>query len=166
MSQTFSLTPHETVTVREHSPDALVVEGRWGPGGSAPPPHLHPGQDERFEVLEGELTALVDGAQHTLGPGAVLEVPRGAVHKMWNSGGGETRALWRTSPAGRTLDWFEALDGLGRRHPPGRAGMPSPTRLAALLSEYDDVIRIAAGPRALVGPVLAGLAAVGRRQGP
>ena len=166
MSETFSLTPHETVTVRERSPDALVVEGRWGPNGSAPPPHFHPGQDERFEVLEGELTAVVDGVERKLGPGTVLEVPRGAVHKMWNSGGGETGALWRTSPAGRTFEWFEALDDLIRRHPPGRAGISSPTRLAALLSEYDDVIRLSAGPRVLVGPVLAGLAAVGRRQGP
>ena len=166
MSQTFHLTPHETVTLREHSAEALVVEGRWGAEGSAPPPHFHPGQDERFEVLEGELTAVVDGAERRLGPGDTLEVPRGAVHKMWNSGGGVTRAAWRTAPAGRTLEWFEALDGLGRRHPPGRTGIPSPTRMAALLSEYDDVIRLSAGPRALVAPVLAGLAAVGRRQGP
>ncbi len=64
------------------------------------------------------------------------------------------------------MEWFEALDGLGRRHPPGRVGIPSPTRLAALLSEYDDVIKLAAGPRPLVGAVLSGLAAVGRRQGP
>src|SRR5918998_3462122 len=100
MSKSLNLTPHETVTVREHSPDALVVEGRWGPDGSPPPPHFHPGQDERFEVLEGELTAVVDGEQRTLGPGDTLEVPRGSVHKMWNSHDVETRAVWRTAPAG------------------------------------------------------------------
>ena len=86
---------------------------------------------------------------------------------MWNSAAATTRARsGAPRPAGRTLEWFEALDGLGRRHPPGRAGIPSPTRMAALLAEYDDVIRLSAGPRALVGPVLSGLAAVGRRQGP
>ncbi|HEU0024734.1 MAG TPA: cupin domain-containing protein, partial [Thermoleophilaceae bacterium] len=127
---------------------------------------FHPAQDERFEVLEGELRAVVDGREHTLGPGDTLEVPRSAVHKMWNSSDGLTRAVWQTRPAGRTLDWWKAIDELGRRHPPGRAGIPSPTRLAALLSEYDDVMRLAAGPKPLVGAVMSGLAAVGRRQGP
>jgi quercetin dioxygenase-like cupin family protein len=166
MADTFNLTPHETVTVREHSPEVLEVEGNWGANGSAPPPHFHPAQDERFEVLEGELTALVDGEERVLRAGDTLDVPRGAVHKMWNSSAGPTRAVWRTSPAGRTLEWFTALDGLNRRHPPGRAGISSPTRLAALLSEYDDVIRLSAGPKPIVGAVLSGLAAVGRRQKP
>ena len=85
---------------------------------------------------------------------------------MWNPSDDLTRAIWQTRPAGRTLDWWKAIDDLGRRHPPGRAGIPSPTRLAALLDEYDDVMRLAAGPKPLVGAVLSGLAAVGRRQGP
>jgi mannose-6-phosphate isomerase-like protein (cupin superfamily) len=166
LAEIYHLTAHESVTVRSHSPDLLEVEGSWDAHGSAPPPHLHPDQDERFEVLEGGLTAVVDGKERTLGPGDRLEVPRGAVHKMWNPTDDLTRAVWQTRPAGRTLDWWKAIDRLGRRHPPGRAGISSPTRLAALLSEYDDVIRIAAGPRPLVGAVLSGLAAVGRRQAP
>jgi mannose-6-phosphate isomerase-like protein (cupin superfamily) len=141
-----------------------LAELELAPGGGNMP-HYHMAFDERFEVLEGELTAVVDREERRLGAGATLEVPRGVVHRMWNPGAGETRALWRTSPAGRTLEWFEALDGLGRRHPPGRAGIPSPTRMAALLSEYDDVIRLSAGPKLLMGALLSGLAAVGRRQG-
>ena len=166
MAEIYHLTPHESVTVRGHSPDLLEVEGSWDAHGSAPPPHFHPDQDERFEVLEGELTAVVDGKERVLRPGETLEVPRGAVHKMWNSSDGATRATWQTRPAGRTLEWWRALDGLGRRHPPGRAGLSSPTRLAALLNEYADVIRLASGPKPLVDAVLTGLAAIGRRQGP
>ena len=166
MPETYHLTPHESVTVTSHSPDLLEVEGSWSANGSAPPPHFHPDQDERFEVLEGQLTAVVDGEQRALGPGDTLDVPRGAVHKMWNSSDGPTRAVWQTRPAGRTLDWWKAIDDLGRRHPPGRAGVPSPTRLAALLNEYDDVMRLATGPKPLVDAVLNGLAAIGRRQSP
>ena len=135
------------------------------PHGSAPPPHFHPAQDESFEVLEGELSAVVDGVERILRPGDTLSVPRGAVHKMWNSSDGLTRAVWQTRPAGRTLE----LEGDRRPRPAPPAGpgrISSPTRLAALLNEYDDVIRLAAGPKPLVGAVLSGLAAVGRRQGP
>ena len=162
MADIYRLTPHETVTVRSNAPHLLEVEGRWDPHGSAPPPHLHPAQDERFEVLEGELHAVVAGRALTLGPGETLEIPRGTVHKMWNPGGVPTRAVWRTSPAGRTLEWWRAIDALNREHPPGRLGIPSPPRLAARLREYDDVMRLAVGPPALVDGALRVLAAVGR----
>ena len=78
----FHLTPSESVRVVRDEPDLLEVEGTWGPGGSAPPKHFHPSQDERFEVLEGVLTARVDGEQRELRPGDVLDIPRGAVHRM------------------------------------------------------------------------------------
>ena len=53
MAETFRLTPGETVTIRTSSAEVLEVEGRWAPEGKPPPPHLHPAQDERFEVIEG-----------------------------------------------------------------------------------------------------------------
>jgi quercetin dioxygenase-like cupin family protein len=161
---TFKLTPHEYVTVRERSFDALEVEGEWGPGGKPPPKHFHPAQDERFEVLDGTLWARVDGAEHRLSPGDVLEVPRGAVHQMWNAAEVPARAIWRTSPAGRTYDWFAALDGLLRSERVGRNGMPSPLAFGAYLTEYSDVIRLA-GPQPLVGGAVRVLGEIGRRRG-
>jgi quercetin dioxygenase-like cupin family protein len=96
------LTPNESVVIRSLSPDALEVERTWGPGGSPPPKHFHPAQEERFEVLEGTLRARVEGQEHTLSAGQTLHVPRGAVHQTWNEGSEPSRAIWVTSPAGRT----------------------------------------------------------------
>src|SRR4029453_8653445 len=110
--QTFQLTPSESVRVLRDQPDRIEVEGTWGPGGSPPPKHFHPSQDERFEVLEGVLSARVDGEERQLRSGDVLEIPRGAVHQMWNAGDVPARANWRTSPGGRTAQWFEAIDEL------------------------------------------------------
>ena len=112
MTDTFHLTPSESVRVLRDDPEAIEVEGTWGPGGSPPPKHFHPSQDERFEVLEGALTARVDGVERELRPGYVLEIPRGAVHQMWNAGAVPARADWRTSPAGRTGRWFADIDRL------------------------------------------------------
>jgi hypothetical protein len=54
MSQeTVRLGAHETLRVVAHEPDALALEATWTPGGSAPIGHLHPEQDEAFEVLAG-----------------------------------------------------------------------------------------------------------------
>ena len=50
MSQTFRLTPHESVTVRELGPDHLTVDVVYSPGGRPPPAHFHPAQDEHLET--------------------------------------------------------------------------------------------------------------------
>jgi quercetin dioxygenase-like cupin family protein len=164
MDRTLKLTPHETVTIREHGDAALVVEARWGAGGSAPPGHFHPAQDEHFEVLEGRLSVRVDGSERTLEPGDAIDIPRGTVHQMWNAGELPARALWRTEPAGRTAEWFAALDGLQQSGRVGRDGLPSAIAFGAYLTEYSDVFRLG-GPQLLLRPALALLGAVGRLRG-
>jgi mannose-6-phosphate isomerase-like protein (cupin superfamily) len=158
------LTPHESVCVTRLSPEALEVEGCWEPAGAAPPKHLHPGQAERFEILEGSLRARVDGEELLLHPGDRLDVPAGAVHQMWNDGDVPARATWRTSPAGRTAEWFAELDALQRAGRVGRDGMPGPLAFGVFLTEYRDVIRLA-GPQSLLRPLLAALAIAGRVRG-
>jgi quercetin dioxygenase-like cupin family protein len=136
---------HETLRVVRETPDELEVEGTWMPGGSPPPSHLHPAQDEFFEVHTGRLTAIVDGAERQLGPGDTLQIPPRTPHKMWNAGNETATASWRTRPAGRTADWFRTVDRLGAggtRKPPVRG-------LAKGLSEYSDVFRLVIRPEPL-----------------
>jgi uncharacterized cupin superfamily protein len=78
------LTERETVRVVRETPEELEVVGTWGPGGSPPPLHLHPAQDEEFEVLTGGLIAVIDGGTRNLASGDTLRIPRGSPHRMWN----------------------------------------------------------------------------------
>ena len=75
------------------------------------------------------------------------------------------RVLWQTRPGGRTESWFAAIDALRREGRVGRNGMPGPLAFAALLTEYDDVFRLAVGPEPLVRGALAALAPLGRMRG-
>lgn len=143
----YRLTPHETVTVTERTPDVLVAEATYGPGGSPPPAHLHPGQDERFEVLEGRLTVNVGKAPaRELGPGDTLDVPRGTVHAMHNAGAAPARVRWRTSPPLRTEQWWQALDAIA-----ATGATPGLRTMARPLWTFRDVFRLA-----LPGPFSAG----------
>lgn len=135
-----TLTPHESVTVVEQDADRLVVDVTYAPGGSAPPAHLHPSQDERFEIRSGLLAVKIGRERRTLVAGDVLEIPHGTPHAMWNAGDAPVHAAWTTTPAGRTLEWFRVLDSI--------PGKPSAVALAPALLAYDDVFRLA-GPRAL-----------------
>jgi quercetin dioxygenase-like cupin family protein len=160
----YQLTPSESVRITSHTRDALEVEGTWLPHGSPPPRHFHPGQGEHFELLSGTLRARVGGEERELAAGDVLEIPRRAVHQMWNPGDQPARAIWRTTPAGRTAEWFADMSALQSSGRVGRNGMPGPLAFGAYLTEYRDVIRLA-GPQPLVLGALRLLGALGRLRG-
>jgi quercetin dioxygenase-like cupin family protein len=165
MPQTLKITPTESVTVRRSTPDLLEVEATYGPATKPPPKHLHPSQDEHFEVLSGTMRARVGDQDRTLSSGEVIDIPRGAVHQMWNPGTEPARVVWQTRPGGRTEEWFTSIDALYREGRVGRNGMPGPLAFGTLLTEYRDVFRLAAGPEPLVRCVLAVLAVFGRMRG-
>jgi quercetin dioxygenase-like cupin family protein len=157
VNETLKLTPTESVIVRRSEPDMLEVEGIWGPGGKPPPKHFHPSQDERFQVIVGRLTARVDGEEVELGQGDSLEIPAGAVHQMWNASDSDARASWQTRPAGRTEDWFRAVDSLQRGEEE-----PGVLQFAPLLKEFPDVFRLAVAPQPLMRPLVSVLGTLGR----
>jgi mannose-6-phosphate isomerase-like protein (cupin superfamily) len=162
--ETLTITPHESVEIRSSTPEALELEATYAPDGSAPPKHWHPEQDEHFEVLEGRVRTRVEGEQRDLGPGEEIDIPRRSVHQMWNPGSEPARVLWRTSPGGRTEQWFRAIDRLHREGRVGSNGMPGPLAFGVLLTEYRDVFRLA-GPDPVIRPAMALLGVVGRARG-
>lgn len=126
----------EVLTVLRSSADELVFDATWAPGTPAPPPHLHPRQEEQFEVLDGELTVDLDGSVRVLSTGDTLRIPPGTRHRMWNPSTAPARATWTTTPALRTLELFRALADLGGRR-------SNPTAAAAVVMRYRDEFRLA-----------------------
>jgi quercetin dioxygenase-like cupin family protein len=164
MGEVLTITPTESVEIRSASAEALEVEATYGAGGEPPPKHFHPAQDEHFEVLAGSIRVRVDGEERSLAQGEEIDVPRGAVHQIWNPAPEPARVLWRTSPGGRTEQWFRAIDRIHREGRVGRDGMPGPLAFSVMLTEYRDVFRLA-GPDWLLRPALAAIAVAGRARG-
>ena len=92
-------------------PEELVMEATYSGEAGMPPAHLHPKQDERFEVLEGTMRAVVDGEECVYSAGEAFEVPAGTPHQM--AAEGRTRTRWEVRPALRTAEFFERLYGDG-----------------------------------------------------
>ncbi|MDT3438171.1 cupin domain-containing protein [Pseudofrankia sp. BMG5.37] len=67
---------------------ATVVFEIWEPGGSQPP-NSHPVSTETFVVLVGTGLAHSDGHTRPIGPGDVLVLPPGSVHRIVNTSGTE-----------------------------------------------------------------------------
>jgi mannose-6-phosphate isomerase-like protein (cupin superfamily) len=69
------------------SPTTVVFE-IWEPGGSQPP-NSHPVSTETFVVLAGAGRAYCDEHVRDLGPGDVLVLPPGSVHRIVNTSAAE-----------------------------------------------------------------------------
>jgi mannose-6-phosphate isomerase-like protein (cupin superfamily) len=139
----FQLHDSERLTVVTDTPELLEVAAEWGPVEHRPPAHLHPSQDERFVVAEGELTAEIAGERRVLHAGDVLEIPRGTPHRMWNSGSGPARASWQTRPALRTAQFWRAMDDARRTRPTKHGGILTPVAVAPLLRKYRPEFQLA-----------------------
>ena len=161
---TYTLHDGERVTVAEHTPELLAVDAEWAPTSMKPPVHLHPAQDERFEVHAGELSVHMDGETHVVRAGESLEVPRGTPHKMWNAGTEPVRGSWQVRPALRTADFFADVHASRafRRKP--KDGSITLLGSGPILHEYGDVFRLPA-PAALTRPLFALLARLAHLRG-
>jgi quercetin dioxygenase-like cupin family protein len=124
---------HLLKTGAETGGEVLEMEATYGGTGRLPPEHLHPRQDERFEVLEGSIRAIIGGTERRYGPGETFEVPAGTPHQMAAERPSRTR--WEVRPALRTAEFFERLHGDG---PDSARAAPS---IADFLAEFGDEIR-------------------------
>jgi mannose-6-phosphate isomerase-like protein (cupin superfamily) len=127
-----------TVTAAESDGALHEMRATYGPRSPLPPAHLHPAQDERFEVHSGTLSFLVEGVPTTVSAGESIDVPAGAVHQVCNPGDEPAEVTWQTRPALRTGEFHCALHE-------ARASKDTP-RLLAVVQEYADVFVLAPQP--------------------
>ena len=78
-------------------------------GARVPAAHSHDGYEETLYGLEGILTWTVDGTSTEVGPGEVLHIPRGTVHRFENSGDVDARSLAIVTPGILGAGYFREL---------------------------------------------------------
>ena len=134
-------------------------------GWKAGPLHVHPYQEERFELISGTLGSHVAGVERIHEAREVVVAPAGSVHTVWNAGGEEeeVHALVEFRPALRSETVLETLAGLARDGKTNKAGVPkNPLRLALLVHDYEDELYLAQPPLFVQRVIFGVLAQVGR----
>jgi quercetin dioxygenase-like cupin family protein len=149
-------------TARETDGEVLEYEIVFTPRGFGAQEHLHPHQQERHEVLEGELGIVVAGRERRLGPGDVEVVPPNTPHRLIAVGDSPVRAVFESRPALRSEQLAETLFGLGRDGKLNAKGNPNPLQLAVIGHEFGQEGQAKRPPPAVQRVLLAPLAALGR----
>jgi quercetin dioxygenase-like cupin family protein len=91
------------ITIRLHGNDTngvlSVIESGDRPG-EGPPPHIHQGEDETFQVLEGVYEFTCGGTTLVAGQGATVFAPRGVPHSYRCVSAQPGRLMVTITPAG------------------------------------------------------------------
>lgn len=153
----------ETYTFLEQArdTDGELLRLRWSAeSGGVVGEHVHPLQEERFEVTEGCLTVSLEGDETTCAVGEAIAVPPGKRHFFANRGTERVAAILELRPALRMEEVFESLAGFAREGKAGPGGLPRNfLQLAAFAWAFRHEIRGPRPPWALQLVVLPRLAA-------
>ena len=129
-------------TSRETNGEAVVLEAFVRPSGFVAARHVHPHQEERFDVLSGTVGFRVGREKVLAGPGQTLIVPAGTGHTFWNAGDDVAHFTCEVRPALQFEQLIETMFGLASDGKTNRRGMPNPLRLAVIARHHFDDVRL------------------------
>jgi quercetin dioxygenase-like cupin family protein len=136
-------------TSRETGGQAVVIETFVQPNGFVAAAHVHPSQEERFEVLRGSVGFKVGRKKLIVGPGQRVTVPAGTPHKFWNAGDDEAHFVCEVRPALQFESLLETMFALAADGKTNRKGMPNPLRLAVIANAHFDTVQLPFPPALL-----------------
>ena len=152
-------------TAADTDGELLEIELELAADGAVPGAHIHPEQEERFEVLEGTMTFRMGLKKIVAGPGDVVTVPAGKVHAFKNAGDDTAKVRVQVRPALQMEQLFETTVALAEDGRTTSKGMPRPLDLALFVREYRREVKAPFPPAPVVRAMLAPLAWMAARKG-
>jgi mannose-6-phosphate isomerase-like protein (cupin superfamily) len=159
----------ERITFRKTAADTrgelLEIDLELAPDGHVPGKHVHPAQEERFEVLSGKMKFKMGHKTVIAEAGEVVTVPAGVAHKFANGGDETAHVRVQVRPALRMEELFETTVALAEEGRTTSKGMPKPLDLALFVQEYADEVQGAFPPVWVQRATMAPLARIARKRG-
>lgn len=159
----------ERIVFRKRSRDTggelLELTLYLAPKGFIAAEHIHPNQEERFEVSGAAVTFRVAGKERVYEPGETAVVPPGTPHVWWNSSAEEAATLVQFRPALDTETFFETFFGLAREGKVGKNGLPNPLQMMVLARDYRREMALPMPQQMILGPIAMLLAPIARAFG-
>ena len=145
-------------TAADTGGEAVVIETFVEPHGFVAAAHVHPSQEERFQVLRGTVGFKIGRTEQVAGPGTRVTVPAGTPHRFWNAGDEVAQFVCEIRPALQFESLLETMFALATDGKTNRKGMPNPLRLAVIANAHFDTVQLPFPP-ALLQRIALGLGA-------
>ena len=153
-----------TKTAADTAGELVAVEFVVDPGGRVPGGHVHPIQEERFEVVSGTMRFRKGRDTVLAGPGDALTVPPATYHRFANAGDSPAVLRVEVRPALRMEQLWETVVALAQQGRTFRSGLPRPVDLALFMREFEQEVQPPLAP-GLVRAATAPLAWLATRRG-
>ena len=149
--------------------DVLITEIWVQPGGGVDVDHVHPHQEERVEVVEGEAFVYrIDGKERRMGPGDTAVVPAGVKHAFRNDGQGVAYLRFESEPPMELQESVEVAVAMTQAESFTASGMPKdPSAMLAaaeFAERYKETTRLLSIPWPVQQVMNPGLAWLSRRR--
>lgn len=153
-------------TAADTGGELLSITLELSPDGAVPGLHVHPSQEERFEVVSGRMKFRKGIKTVVAEAGDVVTVEPGTAHKFQNIGDEPVIANVEVRPAGRMEELFETAVELAEEGRTNKKGMPKPLDFAVFTKEFRNEVVGAFPPVWVQRATLAPLVAIAERRGP
>jgi quercetin dioxygenase-like cupin family protein len=118
---------------QESGGSVAVFEFDVPAGARVPAAHSHDAYDETIYGLEGVMAWTLDGRATDVGPGEVLFIPRGVVHRFDNDHGVDAKMLAIVSPGILGPEYFREMAAVVEA---ATEGPPDPAALAEVMGRH------------------------------
>ncbi len=129
-------------TGAETNGELLQIECFSPPTPEREPEHIHPLQENSFEIISGSCVFRIDGKEQTLGPGQSISIPAKVPHHFWNSGDTVAHYIQQFKPALKIDRFFETFFALARDGKLNKKGIPNFFHVSIIGLAHKDEIRL------------------------
>jgi len=152
-------------TGAETNGELLQIECFSPPTPEREPEHIHPFQQNSFEIISGSCVFDVDGKEQIVGPGESIIIPANVPHHFWNSGDIDAHYIQEFKPALKIDRFFETFFALARDGKLNKNGIPNLFHTSIIGLAYKDEIRMTKPPWVLQNIIYKILAPFGKLMG-
>jgi mannose-6-phosphate isomerase-like protein (cupin superfamily) len=136
-------------------------------GAPAPALHVHPFQEERFQIIRGTVAFVMGSQTVVCHSGESVAVPAGIAHTFQNTGDGEAEMFGEYRPGLPEMSrrFHEVYFALARAGLTDEKGMPVIWQIAVEMPLVSDHVRLASPPWPVQRAVLSMLRPIARLMG-
>ena len=95
--------------------------------------HMHPFQENRFQIISGELSFQINGKIQKVQKGDIVSIPKNIPHEFWNDGDVEAVYIQEFFPALKIDQLFETFFALAREGKLNKKGKPNIFRTSLIM---------------------------------
>lgn len=129
-------------TAADTKGELVVIDVYVEPDGFVAGTHVHPSQEEHFEVLSGTVEMKLGRETVLARPGDRVLVSAGTPHMFRNAGDERAHFVCEVRPALGFESLLETMFALAADGKTNRKGMPNPLRLAVVAKAHFDTVQL------------------------